>query len=60
MGEGLWVLGGSEDPVDSGQERGAGEKGFQGEPCHPSAFLWALVVITQIDYIENISHPGLS
>ena len=39
MGEGLWVLGGSEDPVDSGQERGAGEKGFQGEPCHPSAFL---------------------
>jgi len=39
VGEGLWVLGGSEDPVDSGREWGAGEKGFQGEPCHPLAFL---------------------
>lgn len=35
VGEGLWVFGGSEDP---GQERGAGEKGFQGEPRHPCGF----------------------
>lgn len=38
MGEGLWVFGGSKDPVDSGQERGAGEKGFQGELRHPCGF----------------------